>query len=497
MAWGRAAGSRVLLAAVLLGLPTPSFAFDTQVDARSTLQLYTVRSRFGTPVVMRERLTHELGLEIYEDWNDPESARPTAAPGPSVVGHFRLRLDGDYGVAARERAPNDPDHFIPGLETTPIDLSVGTIEVRDLFRRTTRISVGRHLRIDELGFMSYDGVSVAFSPRQLFILEGFAGYEQRGGLPFLSTSRYEPGGVWRGDRAEFSPELYPSYLSVTRPARAAGGGLTILAIPTLTLRTDYRRVTERDRVVTSPFLDQSGELETLALARVSSEKVGISARFMPSGRLRWDTAAVYDVFRGELGEHRSQLELLLHRRVRARFTHRYQVPSFDGDSIFNWFGAEPSLLLESGAVVELSPRWESYGSLGARFFGVGHAASAASRASVEQDGLGRTGVAYRHRGHVTSLDASLEAGEAARLLFVDLATRRRLFTDHLEAGLLTGVSHYRDRRLFDQSETAALYVASVTYRPSASPRLVAEWEHVLVETRAQRFRLMVGMEALW
>jgi len=490
-------GLGIGLAVLLLGATAPVFGLETATDARSTLQLYTVRSRFGTPVLMRERLTHELGLELYEDFHHPEAAVPAARSGPSVVGHFRLRLDGDYGVMAKERSPNNPDHFIPGLETTPIDLSVGTLEVRDLFRRTTRISVGRHLRIDELGFMSYDGASVAFSPRQLFVLEGFAGYEQRGGLPFLSTSRYEPGGVWRGDRSEFTPELYPAYLSVRRPAPAVGGSLAVLAIPRVTLRADYRRVTERDRVVTSPFLGADGQLETLATSRISSEKAGLAVSFLPVRAVRLDGAAVTDLFRGELESHESHLELLLHRRVRGRLAHRYESPSFDGDSIFNWFGAEPSLMLEGGAVVELSRSWETYGSLGARFLGVGHAGSAASRASVAEDGLGKLGVVHRRGAQHTSLDASLEAGEAARLLLVDLATRRRLFAERWEAGLRTGVSYYRDRRLLDQAETAALYVVSATYRPAISPRLTAEWEHVLVETRAQRFRMVVGLEALW
>lgn len=482
----------VTVAAAFLLLADVALALEAWVDASSVLQLYTVRSRFGTPVLMRERLTHTLGLDMVS-----LLAADAEADGPKFVGHFRLRLDGDYGIRDEERDATDSQNLIAGLEVAPVDLTYGTIEIRNLFRRTTTVGLGRQVVMDELGWWSYDGAKIAFSPAGLFEISGFAGYEQRGGLPFLSTSRYESDGVFRGNREGYAPSTYPGFLDVREPAFAWGGGFSVLAVPHVRLRADYRRVEERDRVVTVPFADDNGELPTISSGRISSERAGVGGGFDVVGVGAADAALVYDGYRRRISEHSSRVEVVGRHPLSVSLGHRYVLPSFDGDSIFNWFGAQGTLLLHGEAGYRVSPDLEFDASFGVRFFGLGGGDGVVSKMVDGRDWLCGMGGVFRQGKRTTRGRMNLESGVMGRLVTADVSASEWFLDDHLEGGLLTGMSYYRDAGGARREGTNVLYVASLRWETKPYPRFGLEWEHILAQSRAQRFRVIATAEARW
>ncbi len=65
--------------------------------------------------------------------------------------------------------------------------------------------LGRQYVVDSLGFWSFDGAEVMLTTPAYLAFELYAGFEQRGGLPMMSSSRFEAGGciAWRS----FGPRL--------------------------------------------------------------------------------------------------------------------------------------------------------------------------------------------------------------------------------------------------------------------------------------------------
>jgi hypothetical protein len=62
---------------------------------------------------------------------------------------------------------------------------------------------------DTLGWRSFDGGEVKVTTPSYFAVEGYGGFEVRGGLP-LSSPRFERDGVQRGDRDGFDKNLLPT-----------------------------------------------------------------------------------------------------------------------------------------------------------------------------------------------------------------------------------------------------------------------------------------------
>jgi hypothetical protein len=345
-------------------IPKPVKAAYVAVDANSRLQLYSVHSPWGSPILSRQRLTHQLALDAFGD-------RSTVTDSPvSWVFHARLRLDGDYGVTGDERDPNNSAAYIPGLAVAPVDLSYGYLQISGLFRNTSAVTLGRQLFYDELGLWSFDGAKLAFAPGGVFELSGYAGYEQRGGVPLLSTSRYEADGVFRGDREQLSAQTWPGYLNSTALAPAYGLSAQLVTLPWLRARVDYRRVTQHDRVVTLPFADENGRFQTYSASRISSERLGVGLGADWAKRASVDGAWVYDLYRRVSQSHRAQVIYAPSDAVRWSAGYEYRLPVFDADSIFNWFGAKGSILGRLSCRVKLSARADVTVSGGARFIGV-------------------------------------------------------------------------------------------------------------------------------
>jgi hypothetical protein len=468
---------------------------EVAVDASSQLQLYAVRSPWGAPVLSRQRLIHQLALDVY-------GARPTISlPSPTWAFHSRLRIDGDYGIGDDERDPERLATFIPGPGASPVDLSYGYFTASGLLRNTTEVALGRQVLFDELGFWSYDGARLSFAPARLFELGGYIGFEQRGGVPLLTTSRYESDGVFRGDRAGFSRELWPSYLSSTRLAPAFGASVSLLAVKGLRARADYRRVESRDRVVTLPFADDKGRLQTISSSRVSSERVGLGLGLDVVKLVSVDSAWVYDLYRRTSQSHRAALTVRPSSTLRVHSGYDYRLPLFDADSIFNWFGAKGTVAVQGGVSYLPFPGFQLGSSFGMRWLGVGPrqwlGAGLDTGPETGKSGFSRIDCTYSTSGFVMGASSRYEAGDAGRRVSSDLFHHRYFWDDRLRAELLLSGGHFQHPLMKERGQSSMMYVASVRLFPGARQELATEWEHVLAEGPLQRFRIVATATARW
>lgn len=481
--------------ALTLGHAARANAYEANVEASSVLQIYSVRSPWGSPILSRQRLTHTLSLEAYRSFEDVRKSKI------SWAFHARLRMDGDYGIRDREHDADATGTFVPGLSVSPVDLSYGYLEIKGLLSNNLSTRVGRQILFDEFGLWSYDGAMLSFTPGGLFALTGFAGYEQRGGVPFLSTSRYEADGVYRGDRAGMAPNLWPSYLNASAAAPAYGGTLALTAFPWLRARVDYRRVTQHDSVVTVPFADADGRVQTISGSRVSSERLGVAVGTDLGSKASLDGAWVYDVYRRTTQQHRVAANYRVSSKLRLRAGYRYLLPVFDADSIFNWFGAKGSILVESGANLRLTDRVNMSLNGGVRWLGIGphqwlnDAFTPGPEAGV--DGLVRIESTYVSDNDSLGVGTAMESGAAGDRISTDLWHRRALWDRKLESHVLVSAGRWQHPLMSQRGESSFLYVLGLRVLPGGKPELGAEWEHVVSERLTHRFRLLATLSARW
>ncbi|RYE86784.1 MAG: hypothetical protein EOO75_15305, partial [Myxococcales bacterium] len=351
------------LAAVALG-PSRAWALDTEVTSSTAAQGYALRSPFGDPVLFRRRVTQTLGLGAYEKL---DRDRPD---GPQFLLKLRLRLDADVGVDGVEtsfRRGDPASRYVPGLSETPVDLMYGYVEGRRLAGGWLTVRAGRQYVADALGWWSFDG-GLARVQAPYVSAEVYGGFEQRGGLP-LSLGRYERGGVARGDRSSLdgAPDAVPAFLEASR-APAFGLALETNTPTWVHARVDYRRVHNTGAVRASYLPGPGGQIRTFDGTRVSSERVGaaVDATIGTVGAAR--AGAVYDLYSQIVSSTYAGLDAFINRRLTAGADFDFFKPTFDGDSIWNWFTQTPITSLTGRAALQLDDRLDLALNAGVRWW---------------------------------------------------------------------------------------------------------------------------------
>lgn len=456
-------------------------AYEAAVDATFDAQLYQVTSPFGDPIVRRRRYTQTLTLRLH----DLQGTRDPG--GPTLSAFTRLRLDADLGLDPAERSPERTDRFVPGLADSPLDLMTAYVEGRRYVGGLFDFRLGRQYVIDPLGFWSFDGGLVRLVTQAHVAVEAYGGFEQRGGLTMLGTSRFEADGVYRGNRHGMSPELWPSYLDESKLAPAWGVAAESTGLDWLTTRVSYRRVVNRDSVVVAPFADMNGTFERYSDDRVSTEKVGWSGSAVASdvGSLRG--RLVYDLLRTRSTQRGAGVAVHVTEDLEVGADYDYFLPTFDGDSIWNWFAHGGTTTLTGRAHWNATRRWSVAGTFGGRRF------DASSAGGALWDLLGTLTSAYRYPSGTATLRLTNQQGERGHVRGADLGTRREFVGRLYDAGLLLSVYDWEDPLRPDRAATSYTYVVSGGHRPFERTRVGLEWEHTMNHLVGQRFRALATL----
>ena len=500
-------------AAALLSFAHDAHAIDGEVTSDTAAQFYDVRSPTGETILQQRRLTSTLGVGVYDLFGHPKE-EPMA---PEINFRARLRYDANYGqvcvsgtcYSASEQADaTNQNHLAPGYSTEAVDLMYAYIDGRRFLKGWLNFKLGRQYQTDVLGWWSFDGAEAKIVTPFFVAIEGYGGLEQRGGLP-LSTSRFSGEGVWRGDRSGYDPSLYPSFQPAAI-APAFGVALETAGPTWIHGRFVYRRVYNEGGSNVTEFASGLFTPVTYNGPRISSERFGyaLDVNLMKFGALKGGFA--YDVFNAKMSSIYGSLEAFLGQKVTASIDYDYYAPTFDGDSIWNFFLGEP--MSDVGARLHVSPtdklsiaagghvRITQVESAPASVDSSTNITPPAGQPSPNQfptnnhqfDEGGNLSARYKWGEGVIGLRGQGNFGPEGDRVGADLNAQRVLETRFILSGRV-GVWQWDDKIRPDRDATDFTYVLGAGYRVAARSQFMVEWQHDMNRLVGQRFRLMLWL----
>ncbi len=483
-------------------------AVDGEVTSDTSAQFYDVRSPTGETVLTRRRLTTTLGVSAYDLLERPEGD----VMAPDLSFRARVRYDADFGLNGASFDPTNATQFVPGglgSAQGAVDLMYAYLEGRRFLHGVLGFKLGRQYVVDALGWWSFDGGEVSATTPWFVKAEAYGGFEQRGGMP-LSTARYESEGVWRGDRTNFDPSLYPQFQPAA-VAPAFGVALESTGVTWLHGRLTYRRVYDTG---SSNLTEYASGLYSPAVytgGRISSEKVGYAVDGTIATLGGFKAGIVYDLYNVEVTNIYGTLDAYAGKRVTVSADYDYYVPTFDADSIWNFFAGEPMNDLGLRANWDVNDRLSVAGGGHLRVFtvqtapfdpGNGAAYTPSTNYSVNGTYFPTNGHPFDEGANVSArwrtgetlvtLRGSGNFGDEGDRVGADVYAQHVWDTRYL-ASLRTGVWQWDDKLQPDRSTASFNYVAGVGYRFAPRARTLVEWEHDINGIVGNRFRLMIWL----
>jgi hypothetical protein len=487
----------VPLAFMAAQAPAPAVAYESEVEASVAAQYYGFESPYGEPLIRRRRYTETLGFSLY----DLQGERKPG--GPSLSFRTRLRLDADLGQDPGERDPAS-DRFIPGLEQAPLDLMYAYLDGQRYFGGVFGFRIGRQYVADVLGWWSFDGGLASVTTPAYVRMEAYAGLEQRSGLPLLGTPRYQADGVARGSREDMSRDQWTSYLEQSRVAPAFGIALESTGLDFMHARLSYRRVVNQDSVVVSPFADENGLFRRISQTRVSTEKAGGTLRFDASELGAIFGSGVYDLYTQLVSDAALGFDWYVTPRLTAGAEIERYVPTFDGDSIFNWFSQGTQTSLTARASLAVSRRLDFGATGGARLFEtLGDPADFAETRSEadttrELDPFATLAGRYRFHDGSIGVRTELEAGSHGHRVGGDITTVKTYEAGYYDTRVVLSLYDFRDDLRPERYATSFSYVLGAGVSPGLDflnrGRLGVEWEHAMNRLVGQRYRVLATLD---
>lgn len=476
-------------------MPRFAHALEPEMTADTTLQLYEMRSPTGSVVIPRRRFVTMLGVAGYDLENT--HGKPGAR---ELFFRARLRVDGDAGVAGAETNPQDLGRFVPGLSATPVDLMYAYVEGRRYLGGWLGFRAGRQYSYDALGYWSFDGALVKVGSPYGLSFEGYGGLEVRGGLP-LSSPRFERDGIWRGNRGSLDPNAWAAFTD-SALAPAYGANLEWASRLDFHAKLSYRRVDNTGTVRADAF-DARANAQLVQGARISSERVAASGDAMLGklGALR--AGAVYDLVLTKPTSVYGTLDVYAARTVTVSVDYDYLRPSFDGDSIWNWFAVYPSY--DTGVRASWSPgrHWSfSAGSHARALFeptldGANSTVetrgeSIAPDSSTRWNGGGHVAVRYAYDTGRYGVRAETTQGPEGHRTGADLFAERTLDAHYLFSGRVS-LYDFESRTRPERSAVSWGMVGGVGYLFGPRARTMLEIENNVSATYGQRWRVLASL----
>ena len=480
-------------------VPVAARAAEPEITSDTAAQFYEMRSPTGEQVIARRRFMTTLGVAVYDLL--PEKPDPQA---PQLFFRARMRYDADYGGAAGETDISNYGRLVPGFARGPVDLMYGYVEGRRLLGGWFGFRLGRQYVTDALGWWSFDGGLARVTTPAYVAAEIYAGLEQRGGMP-LSTPRYERDGVWRGDRTAYDKNLWPSF-QANDVAPAFGVALESTGVTWLHGRATYRRVYNTGNSSTSPFGSGLTTPVSYDGTRVSQERIGWAgdASLANVGGLKAGLA--YDLYAGKVGNLFASLDGYVSSRVTVSADYDYYVPTFDGDSIWNFFLAMPMNDLGLRASWDATDHLSLTAGARGRLFSLQtepestrspsspNLPSANYYPSSSMEAMGGGNLTARYRTGEGSIGArgAADVARSGDRIGLDVYGDRTLETRYVLQGR-AGVWQWKDDLRADRDAVSFGYAAGAGYKVLPRSLALVEWEHDVNRLAGQRFRVMAWL----
>lgn len=461
-------------------------AMDAEVTSDTTAQFYEVRSPTGQTVLSRRRLTTTLGAAAYDILPRPREVGQELLPDLSV--RIRLRYDADYGADAAETDPTSPGRWVPGFSRGPVDLMYGYVEGRRFFKGLVGFKLGRQYIADSLGWWSFDGGLLRVTTPAFVAIDGYGGFEVRGGMPLSpSADRWSRGGMWRGDRSNVDPALWPSFQPIDL-APAFGAAVETQGVHGLHGRVSYRRVYNTGASNTAQFAGAPSTPAAYDGVRTSQERLGTSltASHPRVGALQGGLQ--YDFYANRFTNLYAGAEVYVHKRLTVGADYDYFRPSYDADSIFNFFGAEPTHTLAARADVDLDKLHLAASTLARAYETAANPTYGSTATATYAGGFVLSG-RYRTGPMTIGARSDVQAGDGGRRGGGDVYAERTLYT-HTVATVRLGGWDWKDTLRPERSAFNFGYVLGLGYKFFQGSQAMIEWQHDANRLSGQRVRVM-------
>jgi hypothetical protein len=486
-------------------VPRTAAALEPEITSDTAAQFYDVRSPTGETVIARRRLTTTLGVSVYDLYDTP--GNPT---GPTLTFRARMRYDADYGGSGAETDPTSFGSVVPGFDRGPIDLMYGYVEGRRFLDGWLGFKVGRQYVVDALGWWSFDGGQVKVTTPYYFAAELYGGLEQRGGMP-LSTPRYEREGIWRGDRTGYDPSLYPSF-QPNDIAPAYGAALESAGFNWLHSRLTYRRVNNTGASNVSQFANGLRQPVSYSGSRTSQERIGWAADGTLPDIGGVKAGLAYDLYNARFANVFASVDAYVSRKLTLSLDYDYYVPTFDADSIWNFFLAMPMNDLGLRASWDATDHMAFSAGARARAFAVqtenedvGHVpgSSATSpngisegnyfpKSSLDMMGGGNLAARWHFGEGALGARGNADFARNGERLGIDFFGERTLETRFVLSAR-AGVWQWDDKLRNDRDAVSFQYVVGGGYKLFPRSLVFVDFEHDINRIAGQRFRGMLWL----
>ncbi|MBN1771930.1 MAG: hypothetical protein JXB32_11745 [Deltaproteobacteria bacterium] len=313
-----AAASALLAGLAVLCAATPASAARYRIDSRTGALAYPVIGRDGA-VVLDERIVQtRLRLQVDDLLEVPPDS-PDPAREPDVAIGASLRWFANPGLAGNATDPANL-RFVPLAQDMALEILWAHVAATHLFGGWFDLRAGRVLHDGPLGWRSDDGAELRFGPFEWLGLTVAGGFENVRGLR-LSGSPFAPEGVERWSAEGEGAERYDGNVAPEhRPTLQAmlDGRLGPVGWAAAYRRT-WRSVEGR---LAEELLGWEVDVGWGPISGFTSARVDLSAGLVA------DATAELSA---RLGGGRHRLE--------ARY--EYFRPTFDAESIFWVFAADP------------------------------------------------------------------------------------------------------------------------------------------------------------
>lgn len=461
-------------------------SWQGEITSDTTTQFYDVRSPTGTPILLRARLTSTLGVSVYDLL--PRDAAPGQELKPDLTFRARMRYDADYGAAPEEATAGIPERYVPGFSRGPVDLMYAYVEGRRFLHGILGFKVGRQYVTDALGWWSFDGALLRVTTPAYLAAEAYGGLEVRGGLPFSgSAGRWEADGVWRGDRSGMDPTQYPSFQQAD-VAPALGVALETTGVSWLHGRLSYRRVYNTNDSIVTQFANGDLSPVTYSGTRISQEKLGYSLNANAPKLGGVSAGVVYDFYANETTSLWATADLYLGKKIIASLDYDYFQPTFDADSIWNFFATYPTNDVGARVLYDVTPKLSfSVGGHVRAFQEQTQPEGPPSRVpgtdvilgSIQQytfAGGATASARFRRKDTLLTANASGNFGDQGDRVGADV-TGERLFDTHYVLSGRVGLWQWEDKLRPDRSTTSFGAVLGGAYRFYRNSQFGIEWEN--------------------
>jgi len=496
----RVAGFSLVLLAAPAWASEPGNSWKGEITSDTATQFYDVLGPTGTPMLIRARLTSTLAVSVYDLLPRPETAGQELLP--DLTFRARLRYDADYGAAPEEATPGQYDRFVPGFSRGPVDLMYAYVEGRRFVHGLVGFKVGRQYVTDALGWWSFDGGMVRVTTPAYFALEAYGGLEVRGGLPFSgSLGRWEADGVWRGDRSGMDPTQYPSFQQ-DDVAPAIGVAIETAGVSWLHGRLTYRRVYNTNDSIVTQFAN--GDLAPVVYSgtRISQERLGygLEASAPKIGGL--SGGVVYDFYANLASNVWATADVFVTKKITASLDYDYFQPTYDADSIWNFFATYPMNDVGARVVWDATPKLAFTAGAHVRAFQNQTQADGSPPSAITGNdpivgnvpqytfnGGGTFSARFRRRDTLLEANASGNFGDQGDRVGADVNGERVVDARWVMSTRL-GLWHWDDKLRPDRSTLSFGAVLGGGYRFFHGSQMGVEWENDINALVGWRMRVL-------